>query len=286
LGERLKAWYWLTKPGIVYGNLITAAAGFLLASRWHPDPTRLVAMLAGLGLIIAAACVFNNVLDRGLDARMARTRQRALVTGRITPAAALIYATLLSLIGATLLAAFTNRLTLALALAGLLGYVAVYGAAKRLTTAGTLIGSLPGAVPPAAGYVAVTGRITPAALLLFAVLVVWQMPHFYSIALFRLHDYTAAGLPVLPAKRGPATTKRRILAWILGFTLIAPLLAVFGYTNPIYLIGMLVLGLAWLFLGLTRLSKLNDETWGRTMFRFSLIVLLAFSALVTLTVRN
>lgn len=279
MGEQLKAYYRLTKPGIVYGNLMTAAAGFLLASRWHINAGRLAAMLVGLGLIIAAACVFNNVLDRDLDARMARTRRRALVTGLITPATALPYATLLALAGTLLLAAFTNGLTLTLALASLIGYVAVYGAAKRLTTAGTLIGSLPGAVPPAAGYTAVTGRFDLGALLLFVILVIWQMPHFYSIALYRLSDYTAAGLPVLPAKRGPATTKRRILAYIAAFTIIAPLLTIFSYTNIIYLIFMLTFGLAWLTLGLTRYNKLGDETWGRTMFRFSLIVLLSFSIL-------
>jgi heme o synthase len=285
LGERLKAYYWLTKPGIIYGNLITATAGFLLASRWHVNIELLVATLLGLGLVIASACVFNNVLDRGLDARMARTRRRALVTGQISPPAALIYATTLGLAGATLLAAFTSLLALTIALSGLVGYVVIYGVAKRRTVLGTLVGSLPGAVPPVVGYTAVTGHLDLAALILFAILVTWQMPHFYAIALYRLGDYTSAGLPVLPAKRGPAVSKRHILAYIIAFTLIAPLLTVLRYTSIVYFIIMLALGLAWLALGLTRLANTNDETWGRDMFRFSLVVLLGFSVTVAMTVR-
>ncbi len=283
MGERLTAYYWLTKPGIVYGNLLPAAAGFFLASRWEVNWLRLAAMLVGLGLVIASACVFNNMLDRNLDAKMARTRRRALVTGRISLTAALIYAAALGLIGTTLLAACTTGLALACALAGLVGYVVVYGVAKRRTTAGTIVGSLPGAVPPVVGYTAVTGHFDLAAALLFATLAVWQMPHFYAIALFRVHDYTTANLPVLPVKHGAAVTKRHILAYIVAFTVISPLLTVFGYTAWPYLVAMIALGLAWLVLGIRRFRTENNAAWGRIMFRFSLIVLLAFSLLVSLT---
>ena len=213
----IKDYYSLTKPGIIRGNLITAAAGFFLASKDIVDMKLLLAMLVGTSLVIASGCVLNNYLDISIDKQMARTKKRALVTGTITSKNALIFATILGLSGEIILLIFTNLLTALIGLFGLFVYVIVYGAAKRRSTHGTLVGSLSGAVPPVAGYTAVTGSLDWAALTLFLILVCWQMPHFYAIAIYRYNEYKAAGLPMLPIVKGIRATKLQILNYCLFF---------------------------------------------------------------------
>ncbi len=270
----LKRYYRLTKPGIVYGNSLAALGGFLLAAHGQVELARLAAAMIGLALIIASACVFNNFIDRDIDQLMARTKRRALATGRISGRAALIYGTLLGAAGAVLLGLFTNLLTLALALAGWILYVVVYTYFKRHTVYGTQIGSLSGAVPPVVGYAAVTGRLDLAALLLFAVMVIWQMPHFYAIAIFRQKDYAAAAVPVLPVKRGASTARRHIIAYMILLTLTVPLFTVFGITGNVFLIETAAVNLAWLQAALSSWSEPDDTVWARRVFKLSLLVLL------------
>lgn len=281
----LSAYYRLAKPGIVYGNAITAAAGFFLASKRHIDIGLLLAMLAGLSLIIASACVFNNYIDRDIDKKMNRTKKRALASGGISIRSALTYASLLGLFGSLILGLFTNWLALGIALAGLFAYVVVYGVAKRRTVHGTVIGSISGAMPPVVGYAAVTNHLDGAALLLFIILVCWQMPHFYAIAMYRYKDYKAADLPVLPVKKGMAATKRQIIAYIVAFTASASLLSVFGYTGYTYRIVVIVLGIYWLYKGLAGYSTTDDAAWGRRMFFASLIVTLGLSLMIAVGAR-
>src|SRR6185437_15386626 len=167
----LRTYYRLTKPGIVYGNSITAAAGFFLASRGHVDWGKFLAMLVGLALVIASACVFNNYLARHIDTRMDRTKKRALAIGAISHRAALIYASALGLTGLLILAVFTTWLATLCALAGHVLYVAAYGYTKRRTPWGTEVGAISGAAPPVVGYTAVTGHFDAGALILFLILV-------------------------------------------------------------------------------------------------------------------
>lgn len=254
---------------------MTTAAGFFLASRLHIH-WALLSALGGLALVIASAGVFNNYLDKDIDKKMARTRGRALASGRIVPAKALIYASVLGAGGFLILGIFTNRLVLGLAAAALVFYVVIYGAAKRRTVHSTLIGSLPGAVPPAAGYLAVTGRLDGGALLVFLILVFWQMPHFYAIAMYRFKDYQAAGLPVLTVRSGMAAARIQIMAYIVLFTIAAALLTVFGYTGYIYLAAILLLGIYWFATGL-KSYRLKDKDWGRKMFIASLKVTVVLS---------
>ena len=233
-------------------------------------------MVLGLALVIGSACVFNNYTDRGIDATMKRTAKRALVSGTISGPHALVYGAILGVLGVLLLAFGTNLLTAVIALAGHLMYIGPYGYFKRRSVHGTLVGSLPGAVPPVVGYCAVTGQIDAAAAALFFILIFWQMPHFYAIAMYRLNDYIQADIPVLPAVRGMAETRRQILLYVLAFVLSISLLKVFGYAGYSFLTGAAGLGIAWLVIGL---KKLPDELWGREMFRFSLIVITALSTL-------
>jgi heme o synthase len=281
----IKAYYRLTKPGIVYGNDLTAGGGFLLASRHHIDIGLLAAMLAGLSLVIASACVFNNYIDRDLDKKMSRTKNRALVSGSISRQNALIFASLLGVGGSIILGFLTNLLTLTVALAALFAYVVLYGIGKRKTVHGTLIGTISGAAPPVVGYAAAKGHLDGAALILYLILVCWQMPHFYAIAMYRLSDYKAAGLPVLPAVKGLRRTKLEILIYTFLFVLSVIALSVSGYTGLVFLIVMAGLGLYWLWRGLAGFNAKNDTRWARQMFGLSLIVLLSLSLMLAVGAR-
>ncbi len=215
---------------------------------------------------------------------MARTKKRALVTGFISGRNALVYATILGIIGFALLIGLTNILTVIIGLTGFVFYVIIYGLGKRKSVHGTIIGTIPGAAPIVAGYCAVTGRFDGAAAILFFIMVFWQMPHFYGIALARLEDYTAAGIPLLPVKRGADVTKRQILLYILGFIISTTALSIFGYTGIIFAIIMGIMGLYWLIRGLREYKLYPDEVWGRKMFLRSLVALLLLSLLLSLSV--
>lgn len=277
-----KTYYALTKPGIIYGNDITALGGFFLAARGHVHLILFSGMLVGISLVMASGCVFNNYLDRGIDEKMERTKQRALVRGTVSPPASLIFATLLGLLGTFTLLSLTNPLTTWISLGGLLTYVVVYGIAKRHSVYGTVVGSIAGAVPPVVGYTAVTGRLDSGALLLFLILVTWQMPHFYAIAVYRLSDYRAANLPVWPIVKGARSTKIHILIYVTLFTALTTLLTPFGYAGYAYCVIMALLGLAWLRMGIGGFNQADDTHWARAMFRFSLIVLTSFAVLISL----
>lgn len=297
-GAKVRLYYGLTKPGIIRGNIITAIAGFLLASDNDVDFSLFAGMIIGLALIIASACVFNNYLDQGIDAKMERTQRRALVNGTISNQAALWYAGLLGVTGSLVLAVFTNYLALISALVGLVAYVVLYGYAKRKTVYGTLVGSISGSTPPVIGYVAVSGQYDIATAVLFVTVAIWQMPHFYAIAMYRAKDYARAGLPVLPVVGGRRQAIRHIMGYILLFCLSAPLLTVFGYTGPAYAIAALLLGLGWLISSLPGAIKLyrdqsqpkpsdgfdvGTDKWAKQVFLVSLIVISAWCVLVSLS---
>ncbi len=257
---------------------MSAAAGYLLAAQLHHEfeVGKFAAFVGGVSLVIACGCVLNNVMDRKLDAKMARTKQRVLVTGAIKPHQARIFAVALGIIGFWLLLAYVNKLTAALGAIGLFFYLVPYGLSKRHTHFGVLVGSVSGATPIAAGYTAVTDRFDGGAIILFLTMVFWQMPHFYAIALYRYKDYKKAKLPVLSVSRGSKRVKLEILFYILAFTAAAAALTIAGYNNYTYMAIMVALGFNWLWEGFSGLKSKDDEAWGRHMFRFSLIVLLVY----------
>jgi len=280
--DTLTTYYQLTKPGIIYGNALAAIGGFLLASKGHFDLLLFAAMLVGSSLVIASGCVFNNYLDREIDANMARTKKRALVSGRVSGASALVYASVLGLVGFTALAAYTNWLTVGIGVVGIVFYVIVYGFAKRHSVHGTLVGAISGATPPVAGYCAVTGHFDLGALLLFLILVFWQMPHFYAIAMYRAKDYAAAKIPVLPVVKGLQVTKVQMLVYVISFVFATALLTRFGYTGYSYLAAMTLVGVVWLKKCLQGFSAPNSDIWARSMFKFSLIALLVFCLMISI----
>ncbi|MCX6990700.1 MAG: heme o synthase [Chlamydiae bacterium] len=277
----LKTYYKLTKPGIIMGNAITASGGFFLASRGHIDLASFGFMLLGLSLIMASGCVFNNYSDRVIDEKMARTKNRALVKGEIPVRNALVFAMSLVTCGSLVLGVFTNFLTLAVAGAGFVVYVFIYTPLKTRTTHGTLIGSISGAIPPVVGYVAVSGRLDLGSLLLLLIVSLWQMPHFFAIAMYRLSEYKAASIPVLPAVKGIYITKVQMLIYTMAFLLTSLLPTVFGYTGYAYFTVATAMGLLWLILCIKGFTAKNDNIWARKMFKLSLFVITALSIMIS-----
>jgi protoheme IX farnesyltransferase len=268
-------YYLLTKPGIILGNLITLAAGFLLASKGAIDFRLFFATLAGLALIMASACVFNNYIDRQTDKKMERTKNRALVKGLISGNNAILFAVFLGILGALSLLLYTNLLTVFVAGAGFFVYVVLYSLWKCRTIYGTAIGSIAGAIPPVAGYCAAGNRFDAGALILFAMLVLWQMPHFFAIALSHFDDYAAAEIPVLPVKKGMLRTKIHMALYILGFILAAIMLTFFNYTGYLYLTVAMGGGFIWFWLCMKGFKSGDDQLWGRRMFLLSLLIIVS-----------
>jgi len=280
---KFKDYYSLAKPGVLYGNALTAAAGFLLAARGHIDIWLFLALVVGSTLVIASACVLNNFLDQDIDSKMARTKKRAIVSGKVKGRDAVILSILLGVIGLAILIAWTNWLVVVVGMIGFVDYVVLYGMlSKRLSIHGTLVGSISGAAPILAGYCSVAGTLDVGAWLVFAILFLWQMPEFYSIAVYRQSEYKAAGVPVISVVKGIQQTKIQIFIYTILFVIATLLLFVFGLTGYVYLVIMTILGAYWLWLGLQGLRVRSGDAWARKMFRFSLIILLAFCALISI----
>ena len=279
----IQKYYWLTKPGIVFSNVIAAIAGFFLASgrAYELNLGIFLALVVGTALVIASACVFNNYLDRGIDSKMKRTSWRATASGNISTWAVFAFLGVLGVIGFTLLVIFTNMLTVLLVAVAYFSYVVLYGIAKRKTIHGTLVGTIPGGIPPVAGYVAVTSSFDSAALLLFLIMLCWQMAHFYAIGMRRRDEYAAANLPVMPVVKGMYATKIQILCYVSGFIVVNILLVLLGYVGYVYLAVMTTLGIVWLVKGVRGFRKGDDQKWAKRMFLFSLVVLLAFCAMLS-----
>lgn len=279
----MKLYYQLTKPGIVYGNAIPAIAAFFFASSGHISFALLIAMIMGLALTIASSCVINNVIDRDIDTRMERTKNRAIPTKQISIPNALIFAAVLGVLGIGILYFFTNFLTLLVALFGVFVYLALYTPAKRVTPHSTIIGAFSGAVPPVVGYVAVTNTLDTTAILLFLILVCWQMTHFFAISIFRLTDYSNAGLPVMSVFLGVPRTKILMVLYAFLFGYAAYGLYLVNALCLVYTIPMGLLSLGWIALGISGLRTTNDATWARRMFFYSLILLIVFSVSISLS---
>lgn len=279
-------YYLITKPGIVLGNLVTLAAGFVLAAKGIPDVNLFLTTFLGLGFIMASACVFNNYIDRELDQQMDRTKKRAIASGLISGPRAIAFATVLGLIGTYLLWIFTNPLTVCVAAVGFFVYVVMYSLWKRHTIYGTAIGSIAGAVPPVVGYCAVSNNFDIGAAILFAMLVLWQMPHFFAIALYHFKDYSRLNMPLLPIQRGVLRTKIHMVVYIIAFIFTATLLTYFKYTGFLYFGVTLFLGLSWLFLGLLGFKRSNNELWGRDMFRLSLVLITLICLVIPFDVKT
>lgn len=276
----------LTKPGITSLMLCTTLAGSWLAARGFPPLDQLFFALLGTGLATSSAAVFNNLIDRDRDAAMERTRDRPLATGRIDPPEAFWFGMSLGLGGLAVLALSVNALSAALALVGFVSYVGLYTAwLKRTTPLCTVMGGIPGAIPPVIGWAAVTNHIDAGALALFAILFFWQPPHFWALALYKRDDYRRAGFQMLLAVRGARPTKRAIVFYSGALVPISILPAVLGVVGSAYLGAAAVLGLGFVALALRLLFARgrHEERLSRSLFLYSIAYLGALVAALLIT---
>ncbi|WP_395480265.1 heme o synthase [Candidatus Curculioniphilus buchneri] len=272
------------KPGIIFGNLISVTGGFLLASKGQIHYDLFFNTLASVTLIVASSCIFNNYIDRDIDQKMHRTKNRALVKGLVSPKESLIYATVLGIFGFTLLCLALNYISIWLAVIGFIVYVGIYSLyMKRKSIYSTLIGSISGAVPPVIGYCAVSNQFDAGALILFFIFSLWQMPHSYAIAIFRFEDYQIASIPILPIRLGISVTKHHIVLYITGFMVATLLLVLYGYVGYKYCIVAVTINIIWFSMALQGYkTSINDVIWAKKMFIFSIIAITSLSIMMSL----
>ncbi|HEY0827067.1 MAG TPA: heme o synthase [Bacilli bacterium] len=265
-----KDYFYITKPRIIMSNLIATFAGFWLASQWEVDWNRLILALIGATLVMACSCVLNNFLDRELDQKMARTRERPLPSGRLQPMHVFWYGVILGLIGLLVLLQL-NVLTAFLGLIGMIVYVGIYTAwLKRTSTLSTIAGAVSGAMPPIIGYCAVSGVMDAGAWILFAILVLWQPPHFWSLGIRRREEYRAAGFQILPVVKGVLRTKIQMIPYVVLLIPTTLLLRYYGYVGNVYFYVALALGLVWLYMCLSGFRAKDDDVWAKKNFMFSI----------------
>jgi protoheme IX farnesyltransferase len=250
---RASDWLELAKPRITLLVVLTTAVGFLLAA---PDPFPIVRFLhavLGTALVASGASALNQVWEREHDARMRRTVDRPLPSGRVAPDRALLFGVALAILGMGELALFANLLTALLGGLTLAGYVFLYTPLKRVTSLATVVGAVPGAVPPLMGWAAVENSLAPGAWVLFAILFLWQMPHFLAIAWMYREDYERGGFPMLPVvdPSGASTARQAILygAALLPVSLLPSIVGLTGalYLGAALLLGIGLLGYCWEF---------------------------------------
>jgi protoheme IX farnesyltransferase len=264
----------LCKPRVNALIIFTAVVGMVLAAPGWPPLNALLFGTLGIGLAAASAAAINHLLDQRIDAVMARTRDRPLPSGQLGVSQVLIFALALGLISMVVLVALVNVLTAVLTFLSLIGYAIVYTVwLKRATPQNIVIGGAAGAAPPVLGWTAVTASVDPNALLLFLIIFVWTPPHFWALAIHRRHDYAKADIPMLPVTHGPRFTRWHILFYTILLVLVTTLPYLTGMSGLLYLAGVTVLNLGFLWYALRLLSD-NDERLPMQTFGYSVIYLM------------
>ncbi len=278
----LRACIELAKPSITRLVMVTAALGAIIAPGQIVWTTLVISLLA-TAMVVAGANALNMVLERDVDARMTRTRNRPLPTGRISVRAATTFGMGLSVVGLALQSFLVSPLTGALSALALLSYVLVYTPLKRVTPYALHVGAIPGAIPPLIGWATVTGSLNIQALVVFAILGVWQLPHFAAIAVFRQHEYARAGLRVLSVARNEYRARWAIIrysAWMLAVSLLPPFV---GLGGGAYWLVAWVSGLVFMAWALAGLRENAGPRWARALFFASMPYLVLLLGTLALT---
>ncbi|MGB6976184.1 MAG: heme o synthase [Gammaproteobacteria bacterium] len=266
----------LCKPRVVALMLLTAMIGMLLAA---PIPTFIpwqIFVFGSLGIALSAGsgAILNHIVDRHLDTIMRRTHDRPIAAGRITPLQALSFAAVLGITGLALLLQFVNPLTAVLTLFALIGYALIYTVfLKRATPQNIVIGGLAGAAPPLLGWTAVTGSVDYMGLLLVLIIFVWTPPHFWALAIYRHEEYAKANIPMLPVTHGIAFTKLSVMLYTLLLMGVSLLPFVVDMSGIIYLIGVTLLNLGFIYWAI-RLIKSDDPSVALRTFHYSIFYLM------------
>jgi protoheme IX farnesyltransferase len=271
----------LTKPRIVLLTAFCAVIGMVLATERSVPWPILVFGTLGISLLAGAGFTLNCLVERGIDARMARTRARPAARGEVSTLGASLFAVVLAGLGAWLLLAFVNVLTMALTLATFVGYALVYTLIlKPATPQNIVIGGASGAMPPVLGWAAVANDVGAQALVLFLIIFVWTPPHFWALALYRIEDYKRSGLPMLPVTHGPQLTRLHILLYTLLLWATSLLPWLIGMSGWIYLLSAVALGAGFVVYA-WRLWRAYSDALSRRTFSYSIWYLAAlFAALL------
>ena len=280
IGTLLGAYVSLTKPRIISLLLLTTLCAMVIARGTLPPFALIAYTLIGGAFMAAGANALNCYLDIDIDRKMSRTRNRPLVTGIIAPVHALLFGLALGLGAFLILAVAVNLFSALLALSGFAIYLLLYTRWKRTSPLSVLVGGIAGAMPPLVGWVAVTNSIDLDALMIFAIMVVWQVPHTFALTLFLYNDYARAGVPVLPVARGIETTQRQILVYSFILFGLALVPFVLGFDSLFYAVGAVLLGARFIQIA----SDALDPTRGRSdlrLYKFSLLYLALLFALMT-----
>jgi heme o synthase len=273
----------MTKPKVQSLLLFTTVTTMYVAG----DPSLGLVALTCLGGALSAggAGAINHVLDRDIDRTMARTANRPVASGRISPAAGLVFGITLGVAAFVLLASTVNLLAAALSLSGLLGYVFVYTLwLKRTTPQNIVIGGAAGAVPPLVAWAAVTGGLTGTPIYLFAIVFFWTPPHFWALSLLMKDEYARAGVPMLPVVRGERETRRQILLYTILLYAVSQLPFCAGAFGITYLVASVLLGAAFIY-GAVRLTRKPERLGALRLYLFSLAYLAALFAAMVADVR-
>lgn len=278
----------LSKPGILAMCLFSAAGAMGVAATLPgviapPFPWAVAAWgLLGTVLSVAGANTLNQYLEREGDKLMRRTRTRPLPAGRMSPWAALVFGLFLSVASVAVLLAFVNGLSAALAAFAIVSYVLIYTPMKRISTQALLVGAIPGAIPPLLGWAIVTGEIGAPGVALFLILLVWQLPHFLAISIYRRRDYADAGIHVVPNVRGLDNAKVQSLIYSLLLVATSLILVPLRVAGFFYFVAVAVLG-AWFFvLSMRGFEPGADNRWARRFFFASLVYLPALTLALVL----
>ena len=282
---RLSQFLALTKPRVVMLIVFCAVIGMFLAVPFGVLGARFaataLAATVGIALVAGAAAAINCLVEQKIDALMARTRGRPLPRGELTPAQTLVFAAIVGGLGLTLLYVEVNALTMWLTLATFIGYAVVYTVVlKPMTPQNIVIGGASGAMPPVLGWAAVTGDISYQALLLFLIIFAWTPPHFWALALYRKHEYTKAGVPMLPVTHGDKFTRLHVLFYTVILVAVTLLPFATRMSGLIYIIAAIVLDAVFLYYAIKIYRDYSDRL-AQTTFRYSIVYLtLIFSALL------
>ena len=270
----------LTKPRVVSLMLLCAAVGMALASPGLAALPTMVYALVGIALVAGSAAAVNHIAEARIDERMARTRNRPIVQGRVTHSAGIAFSAVTGVVGMLVLYLLVNPLTAWLNFASWAGYGLFYTFyLKRATPQNTVIGGLFGALPPLFGWTAVTNTVELEALLLVLIVFVWTPPHFWALALDRKEEYTDADIPVLPVTHGEQSTRRHIFVYTVVLVAASALPYAMGMSRLIYLVGALVLGAGFIYWALALLIGNRADAPQRT-FRYSIVYLTALFGLL------
>jgi heme o synthase len=278
---RIAAYVELTKPRITVLVMLTTAAGYFLGAGRTLNYVGLLHTLVGTGLLSSGIAALNQFMERELDARMRRTMMRPLPMRRLTARGAFLFGASLTLAAELYLLILVNPISALLGLSVIVGYLGCYTPLKTRTSLSTLVGAFPGAVPPLLGWAAATGHVSAEGLVLFAILFLWQFPHFFAIAWMYREDYARAGILMLPViETDGRLTKQQIVVWTLLLVPVSLAPAALGLSGAIYFVGALILGALFLLTCVAAFLTLSRRSARRVLLASVLYLPFLFGLMV------